>query len=100
MTILTTRRTLIKKTHHLKTWCEYYEALVHPDLTLRKTLEIRKNDRDFNVGDILILEEYDKISGYTGRKTSKRITHILSGSPWLPEGYVAMSIIDYDYYNS
>jgi hypothetical protein len=43
------------KIHHLKTiqpWFDYA-------LSGRKTFEVRKNDRDFTVGDIIILHEYD-----------------------------------------
>ena len=41
--------------HHLKTETEYYQA-VEKEL---KKFELRKNDRDFQVGDILELEYYN-----------------------------------------
>lgn len=43
------------KTHKLKIAPEYYEA-VYRGL---KLFEIRKNDRDFEVEDVIILEEFD-----------------------------------------
>lgn len=67
-------------THELKTWPEWYE----PSLTDQKPWEIRKHDRDYKVGDILHLMEYEpQRSGfpgfYTGRSIKRRITYILEG---------------------
>lgn len=77
------------KIHALKTWPEYYHAVDAGD----KTVEIRKDDRGFDVGDILVLYEFDPSSelGYTGELTSRRVTHVLR-EPWVPEGFVALSI--------
>ncbi|MFD2168489.1 DUF3850 domain-containing protein [Tumebacillus lipolyticus] len=79
--------------HHLKTWPEHFEAVTHPDPERRKTVEIRYDDRKFSVGDILHLHEWDPVTeNFTGEETIRRVTHILKGQPWLPEGYVALSI--------
>jgi hypothetical protein len=43
------------KVIYLKTQIEYFEAVEKGS----KTFELRKNDRDFRVKDICILEKYD-----------------------------------------
>lgn len=53
----------------------------------RKTFEVRKNDRDFKIGDELILEEfvpYNYLAGewpehYTGHMCRREVTYILRG---------------------
>jgi hypothetical protein len=61
-------------THQLKTWSHYFEEV----LSEAKTHEFRKNDRNFQVGDLLILEEWDpKTEKYTGRAVGAKITHVL-----------------------
>lgn len=40
--------------HDLKTWTEYFQAVKSGD----KTFEIRENDRNFKVGDVLLLREF------------------------------------------
>lgn len=76
-------------THELKTWPIYFE----PVLKKEKTMELRKNDRDYKIGDLLKLREYDaEKEEYTGRYTLRIITHIVGEQPFVPEGYVAMSI--------
>lgn len=42
-----------------------------------KNFEIRKKDRDYQVGDVLVLKEYNSNTGvYTGRKIHCLITYI------------------------
>jgi hypothetical protein len=67
------------KVHELKTWPEYFEMI----FTGKKTFEVRKNDRGFQVGDILHLREYSmKTLSYTGRECKREITYILYGGEW------------------
>lgn len=49
--------------HELKISPEYYMDVVSGV----KPFEIRKNDRDFKVGDCVKLNEYDAENGYTGK---------------------------------
>lgn len=77
--------------HELKIWCEFFEAVIKGF----KTFEIRKNDRNFKVGDILLLMEYDhKNDKYTGRVKDYEVTYIMSmNTPFLTLGdMVVMSI--------
>jgi len=75
--------------HTLKTETEYYQAIEKG----LKTFELRKNDRDFKVGDMLTLKEV--VNGvYTGREIfGKEVKYILSGGKFgLEEGYVIMQL--------
>lgn len=75
--------------HILKTWIEYFDDVANGI----KTFEIRKNDRNFQVGDILLLEEYcNKTEHYTGAWVKVLVTYILDKQPFVPEGYVCMAI--------
>lgn len=60
-------------THELKTWKEPFEAI----LSGAKTFELRKNDRDFKVGDTLRLREYDPLTDTYGRQLEVLVTYML-----------------------
>lgn len=74
--------------HELKTWPEFFAALVAGN----KTFEIRKDDRGFSVGDVLILREWDpETQSYTGWSAKRRVRYLLTG--WgLEPGYVCMGL--------
>ena len=78
------------RTHFLKTWPEYFDAIVSGE----KRFELRKNDRDYRVGDRLELAEFDPEAGhFTGREHAVDVAYVLHGGAFgLPEGYVVMSI--------
>lgn len=78
------------KVHNLKTWPEFFSEVKNGS----KKFEIRKNDRDYKVHDILNLEEYcpDK-EEYTGVKIQAKVDYILSGGEFgVEDGFVVMSI--------
>lgn len=81
--------------HVLKILPEYYEAV----LSSKKTFEIRKNDRDFKVGDTLLLKEWNEHEGrFTDRQLHCEITYILEGTEeterfGLKNGFCVMSIV-------
>lgn len=75
-------------THELKTWPEYFQEVKSG----KKTFEIRKNDRDFKVGDILVLKEWkckghnqvmpnELVGEYTGDELRMRVTYIYIPNP-------------------
>jgi len=81
--------------HELKTWPELFNAVMETNKLKRKTVDIRKDDRDYKVEDTLILKEFDPTTQeYTGRSCWRIVTHCLREQPWVPEGYVAMSICE------
>lgn len=74
--------------HELKTWPEFFQALWDGD----KTFELRKDDRPYVVGDLLVLREFDpngvtvdpetqceSPGAYTERSALRRITYVLRG---------------------
>ena len=65
------------KTHKLKILPEYFEDVAKGV----KNFERRRNDRDFKVGDKIILKEY-KEGAYTGRETTRVIEYILKGGSY------------------
>lgn len=71
--------------HQLKVLPDYYQAIVDR----RKTFEIRKNDRDFQVGDLVILKEFNGAE-FTKRHTKAQITYICDYAQ--NENYVVFSI--------
>ena len=71
--------------HELKTVQPYFNDV---DLGI-KTFEVRKNDRNFKPGDLMILKEYDLINNlYSGREIKCIITYELNNAIYCKEGYV------------
>lgn len=78
-------------THDLKIAPEWFDDVCEGV----KTFEIRKDDRDYRLGDILRLREWTFDEGYTGFETRARVTSILWAEEFpdgLKPGYVVMSI--------
>lgn len=77
----------MKQIHELKIMPKYFDDIVNGS----KTFEIRKNDRNFKAGDLLILREHNG-RNYTGCFIKANITYILSDFEGLAEGYVALGM--------
>lgn len=74
-----------------KVLSEYYHAV----RKRRKTFEIRKDDSDYEVGDIIELWELDgQTQELTGHKLTREITYILRDAPQygLMQGYCILAI--------
>lgn len=77
------------KVHELKTVQPFFD-----EVSLgRKTFELRKNDRDFKFGDILILREWSPtMENYMGNDIVVRVTGVLDQFVGLQQGYCILSI--------
>ena len=74
----------MKIKHELKILPQYMDEV----LAGNKTFELRKNDRDFQIGDTFVLREW-KDGAYTGRYFIQSIVYILKDCPeyGLADGY-------------
>ena len=75
------------KTHDIKLHYKYWMAAE----TQAKMFEIRKNDRDYQIGDFITLREWDG-SGYTGQELHREITYITDYAQ--QDGYVVIGLTD------
>jgi hypothetical protein len=65
----------VSKTHSVKSWTHLFEAVVRGE----KTHDLRLLDRDYEVGDRVLLREYDWATHeYTGREQLVEVTYITS----------------------
>lgn len=84
--------------HVLKCWPSAYAAVADG----RKRFEYRRNDRDFAVGDLLLLMEWDpSIDGWGERSRGDElggmevtVTYLLQGQFGVPDGFCVMGISD------
>lgn len=83
-------------THTVKSWAHFFDAIRDG----RKLHDLRIMDRDYKVGDFMILQKYDNINGrYTGDELKVEITYITSdkvpcafSSSALAKDYAILSI--------
>lgn len=82
----------MSKRHEIKVWPSYFEALVSGN----KTFEWRRNDRDYAVGDLLVMREHEPAHGalslgrYTGRVAFATISYKAEGVFDIPRGYCVL----------
>ena len=63
------------RTHDLKSWPQFFRPIACGE----RTHELRRNDRDYGVGDRVLLREYDPSSdSYTGSYCEAVVTSITS----------------------
>ncbi len=67
----------MSKKHEIKCKSEYFEQVQQGT----KTFEIRKNDRDYSIGDVVKICEIDNDGDYTGNVVDVRITYVLTDVP-------------------
>lgn len=92
----------MSQTHELKCWPEYFEAMASGE----KPFDLRRDDRGFEVGDMLVLREWVPethyprsgfSSGsigarYTGRSLHCRVGYVLREFVGLTPGYVVLGV--------
>jgi ASC-1-like (ASCH) protein len=85
----------MERTHRLKTWPEYFKAIKSG----AKNFELRKDDRHFKIGDILILQEWE-FDKYSGNTLKVEVTYLFhdDGTLGLMQGYCIMSIKLIEFY--
>lgn len=78
------------ETHYLKTWPQFFRAVARGD----KRFEVRKDDRAYQAGDVLVLQEYDpERREYVGPRVRVPVTFVLCGREFGVEpGFVVMSL--------
>ena len=76
--------------HFLKTLPEYFRAVKSGV----KTFEVRKNDRNYRVGDTLILIEHDPLAERMRDGTIERtVVYLLEGGQFgIEKGYCVMGL--------
>lgn len=79
--------------HELKCEPEYFREIVNDN----KLFEVRKNDRDYRVGDLLALNECEHDENadcdcYTGNSLLCMVTYMLNDERFCKDGYVIMGI--------
>ena len=78
-------------THEVKILPRWFEDVKSG----KKNFEIRKNDRNYQVGDFIELKEWD-VGGYTGRSVKRNIEYIYQGDGiyGLSEDYCILGLSD------
>lgn len=71
--------------HSVKILPQYFKNI----LAGIKKFELRKNDRDYKVGDVVILNEWEQESGYTGARVAVKLCYVIKDCPdfGLKDGY-------------
>ena len=80
-------------THELKTWPSFFNSVMNGI----KPFEVRKFDRPFKIGDVLLLREYNpNTESYTGAVCTRQISYILSGGQFgIENGFCVMGLTKY-----
>lgn len=65
-----------RQSHELKTWPSCFAAANAGN----KPFDVRENDRNFQVGDLLVLREFDpETEQYTGQTVTRWVSYVLQG---------------------
>lgn len=76
------------KTHHLKINPIFYDAVLNGS----KPFEVRRDDRDYRVGDTLMIQQWDGAIWF-GAPLMVRVTYKLDGGQYgIEQGYCILGI--------
>lgn len=91
---------MAQQTHELKCLPCYFWAIDCGD----KPFDVRRDDRGFQKGDIVVFKEHDPNKdyarhgwrdGYSGNEIEREISYILTGGQWgIEPGYVVLGLKD------
>jgi hypothetical protein len=82
---------IVAKVHYLKTWTPYFYDIKSGV----KQFQVRINDRDYEVGDTLILDNFDpSTEKYLGEWIPKLVTYKLDDIRFVKEGFVILGMRD------
>lgn len=77
--------------HTIKIYPQWFDRIANGT----KRVEIRRADRDYQIGDQLVMREIESTmlcDRYTEREVTVDVTHVLYSVPGLSTDYVALSI--------
>ncbi len=77
--------------HTIKIYPQWFDRVANGT----KRVEIRRADRDYQIGDQLVMREIESTmlcDRYTEREVTVDVTHVLYSVPGLSADYVALSI--------
>lgn len=83
----------VRRFHELKVVSPYFEEVVKGN----KTFEVRLFDRDYQKGDYLHLRHFHPDSKTYGQEVRRKITYLLTDTPYVPEGYVILGMVAADH---
>lgn len=84
--------TVHSKVHVVRSWAHLYDAIESG----LKVHDLRKNDRDYKVGDHMILQRFDNVHGqYSGEEMRVEITYI-TGRDHVPCAF-SSAVLEKDY---
>jgi len=84
---VTTART---RTHELQLWTPCFTAVAAGT----KPFDVRENDHDFQVGDALLIREYDPdTSSYSGRTLLRWVSYVMPGGAFgVEDGWCVLGL--------
>ena len=87
MSTVTTAR---HRTHELQLWSSCFAAVAAGT----KPFDVRENYPDYQVGDALLIREYDPDSGtYSGQTLLRYVSHVLLGGSFgIEEGWCVLGL--------